>query len=89
MTNEQYFSKMEQEYGNLSNEAKETMMQIGNRNMPLEELINEAKKAYSKLNDKQKSNIHVDNTGLMVTTGNPEEALSATVCAYGITCGKK
>lgn len=88
MTVERHFEKMRQMYEELSDEAKKTAVQVGDRHMSLEKLIDEAEEAYLKLDDKHKANIHVDDMGIMATSGNPEIALSMSPVAFGLA-GKK
>lgn len=83
MTVEQYFEGMQQMYDSLSKEAKETAVQVGdNHYMSLQGLLDETREAYLRLDERQKANIHVDpNTGIMASSGDPENAMSCVVGA--------
>lgn len=84
MTVERHFEKMQQMYDSLSKEAKETAVQVGdNHYMSLQGLLDENREAYSNLNDGQKANIHVDPTGIMASSGDPEKAIACVVGAAG------
>lgn len=85
MTVEENFERMQKEYDGLSDRAKDTAVQVGdNHYMSLQELFDETREAYAKLDGRQKANIYVDpNTGIMAYSGDPEKAMACVVGAAG------
>ena len=76
MTVEEHFERMQKKCDVLSAKG----------NMLPQLLFDEARKAYAKLDDRQKANIHVDpNTGIMASSGDPEKAIACVVGAAGFT----
>ena len=80
MTVEQHFARMQQEYDRLDKRTKETAVEVGDRYMSLQGLLDETREAYAGLDERKKANIHVDSTtGIMTSSGDPVAAIMACV----------
>ncbi len=75
MTVEQHLLKIQEEYDKLSQAAKERSIEVGGEYMSLRELLDEISQAFSRLNERQKANLHIDEDGFVVGTGNMEKTL--------------